>query len=124
MDNGRLIVHLVTALVAALVGASVAVRLRQPLILGYILAGVAIGRFTPGFIGSAEATAELAEVVPGQDITVRIEEEDRVVPDALDQHPERLLGHRATWTARVPMLVLVVVRHSAAPPPQSRAIVL
>lgn len=62
MENGGLLVHLVTALGAALVGAAVALRLRQPLILGYILAGVAIGPFTPGIIGKTEAIAELAEV--------------------------------------------------------------
>lgn len=62
MENGGLIIHLVTALGAALVGAAVALRLRQPLILGYILAGVAIGPFTPGIIGKTEAIAELAEI--------------------------------------------------------------
>lgn len=62
MEGGGLIVHLVTALGAALVGAAVALRLRQPLILGYILAGVAIGPFTPGIIGDTEAIAELAEI--------------------------------------------------------------
>jgi CPA2 family monovalent cation:H+ antiporter-2 len=60
--GGGLIVHLVTALGAALVGAAVALALRQPLILGYILAGVAIGPFTPGIMGEPEAIAELAEV--------------------------------------------------------------
>jgi len=62
MEGGGLLVHLVTALGAALVGGAVALRLRQPLILGYVLAGVAIGPFTPGIIGNAEAIAELAEV--------------------------------------------------------------
>ena len=62
MQSGGLLVHLVTALGAALVGAAVALRLRQPLILGYILAGVAIGPFTPGLIGNSDAIAELAEI--------------------------------------------------------------
>jgi CPA2 family monovalent cation:H+ antiporter-2 len=61
MGDGGLIVHLVTALGAALVGAAIASRLRQPLILGYLAAGVAIGPFTPGIIGEAEVIAELAE---------------------------------------------------------------
>jgi CPA2 family monovalent cation:H+ antiporter-2 len=43
MEGGGLLVHLVTALGAALAGAAVALRLRQPLIIGYVLAGVAIG---------------------------------------------------------------------------------
>lgn len=62
MENGGLFLHLVTALGAALAGAALALRLGQPLIIGYILAGVAIGPFTPGFIGSADAIAQLAEV--------------------------------------------------------------
>jgi CPA2 family monovalent cation:H+ antiporter-2 len=62
MGSGGLLVHLVTALGAALVGAAIALRLRQPLIIGYVLAGVAIGPFTPGIIGQTEAIAELAEV--------------------------------------------------------------
>lgn len=62
MASDGLLVHLITALGAALVGAALALRLRQPLILGYILAGVAIGPFTPGIMGKTEAIAELAEV--------------------------------------------------------------
>ncbi len=62
MEDSGLIIHLVTALGAALVGAAIALRLRQPLILGYILAGVVIGPFTPGIMGDTEAIAELAEV--------------------------------------------------------------
>ena len=44
------------------VGGAVAHRLRQPLILGYILAGVVIGPFTPGVMGETPAIAALAEV--------------------------------------------------------------
>lgn len=62
MEYGGLIVHLVTALGAALLGAALALRLRQPLILGYIVAGIAIGPFTPGFIMKTEAITELAEI--------------------------------------------------------------
>lgn len=60
--EGGLLAHLVTALGAALVGAAIALRLRQPLILGYILAGVVIGPFTPGVIGDVDAIASLAEI--------------------------------------------------------------
>ncbi len=60
--EGGLLVHLVTALGAALLGAAVALRLGQPLIVGYVLAGVAIGPFTPGVIGETAAIAQLAEV--------------------------------------------------------------
>jgi CPA2 family monovalent cation:H+ antiporter-2 len=62
MSGDGLLIHLVTALGAALAGAAIALRLGQPLIVGYILAGVAIGPFTPGVMGDTEVIAELAEV--------------------------------------------------------------
>lgn len=62
MEDGGLLVHLITALGAALIGAAIALRLGQPLIVGYILAGVAIGPFTPGIMGKTGAIAELAEI--------------------------------------------------------------
>ena len=62
MAGGGFFVHLVTALGAALVGAAIALRLRQPLTLGYIFAGVAIGPFTPGVMGDTAAITELADV--------------------------------------------------------------
>ena len=37
-------------------------RLRQSVIVGYLLAGVVIGAFTPGFVGDREQIAALAEV--------------------------------------------------------------
>jgi CPA2 family monovalent cation:H+ antiporter-2 len=62
MNDGWLLGHLVLALGAALLGAATALRLGQPLILGYLLAGVVIGRFTPGIANGAGAIAELAEL--------------------------------------------------------------
>jgi monovalent cation:H+ antiporter-2, CPA2 family len=62
MADGGLLVNLTIALAAAFAGAAIALRLRQPPILGYVLAGAAIGPFTPGFIGPTEAIAELAEI--------------------------------------------------------------
>jgi CPA2 family monovalent cation:H+ antiporter-2 len=56
------ILDLGAAVVAALIGGAIAVRLRQPAVVGYILAGVAIGPFTPGFAGDVEEIAVLAEV--------------------------------------------------------------
>ncbi len=40
----------------------VAVRLRLPAIVGYLLAGVAVGPFTPGFVGDPDLAAQLAEI--------------------------------------------------------------
>jgi CPA2 family monovalent cation:H+ antiporter-2 len=62
MSGSGLLLSLVIALGAALVGATIALRLKQPLILGYLLAGVAIGPFTPGFIGPTQSIAEIAEL--------------------------------------------------------------
>ncbi len=56
------ILTLGVAVALALVAGAVAVRLRQPPIVGYLVAGVIIGPFTPGFVGSTERISELAEV--------------------------------------------------------------
>ena len=37
-------------------------RLRLPLIAGYLMAGVVIGPFTPGFVANQELAGELAEL--------------------------------------------------------------
>ena len=50
------------ALAAACAGGLLAVRLRQSPIVGYLLAGVVIGPFTPGFVGNTERISALAEV--------------------------------------------------------------
>lgn len=62
MENPSLLVNLVFALGAALIGGALAVRLRQSVILGYILAGVAIGPFTPGFVADIAAVEALADI--------------------------------------------------------------
>lgn len=62
MDSTGLLANLVIALVAAVTGAILAARLRQSIILGYILAGVAIGPFTPGFVGDVATVDALAEI--------------------------------------------------------------
>ncbi len=40
----------------------VAARLRLPALVGYLLAGVAIGPFTPGFVGDVKTAHQLAEI--------------------------------------------------------------
>jgi monovalent cation:H+ antiporter-2, CPA2 family len=40
----------------------VATRLRMPLIIGYLMAGIAVGPFTPGFVADAGLAAQLAEL--------------------------------------------------------------
>ena len=58
----HLILNVAVAVVIALGGGLVAHALRQPPILGYLVAGMLIGPFTPGFIGDREEIAGLAEV--------------------------------------------------------------
>jgi CPA2 family monovalent cation:H+ antiporter-2 len=62
MQDHRLVVDLALAVVAAFVGGTLAHRIGQPVILGYLLAGVAIGPFTPGPTASPEAVQVLAEI--------------------------------------------------------------
>jgi len=61
MHSG-LIANLALALLAALVGALIATRLRQSAVIGYIAAGVVIGPFTPGFVADPNAVQELADI--------------------------------------------------------------
>ncbi|HJS74437.1 MAG TPA: cation:proton antiporter, partial [Vicinamibacteria bacterium] len=50
------------ALAYALIGGLVARRLGLPTIVGYLLAGVALGPFTPGLTGDTESIQQLAEL--------------------------------------------------------------
>jgi CPA2 family monovalent cation:H+ antiporter-2 len=57
-----LISTIATSLVYALVGGYIASRLHLPPLLGYLLAGVAVGPFTPGFVADAKLAPQLAEI--------------------------------------------------------------
>jgi K+:H+ antiporter len=57
-----LIATITMGLVLAFVGGLVAHRLRLPPLVGYLLAGVALGPFTPGFVGDANLASQLAEI--------------------------------------------------------------
>ncbi len=57
----NLLTTLVIALAAAGVGALLAVSLRQPVVVGYIIAGLAIGPYTPGIEASTLAVEDLAD---------------------------------------------------------------
>jgi CPA2 family monovalent cation:H+ antiporter-2 len=58
----ELILHITVAIAVALVGGLAAHALKQSPIVGYLLAGMLIGPFTPGFVGDREQIAVLAEV--------------------------------------------------------------
>src|SRR5919108_683625 len=61
MNEPGLLLDLVLAVATGLLGGLVARRLGQPVILGYLAAGVAIGPFTPGPIGNIHNISVLAE---------------------------------------------------------------
>jgi CPA2 family monovalent cation:H+ antiporter-2 len=61
MHDLPLLVNITVALGYALVGGLVARRLGLPTIVGYLLAGVALGPFTPGFRGDQAAIQQMAE---------------------------------------------------------------
>lgn len=50
------------AVVTAFIGGYIAKKLRLPTIVGYLLAGLVIGPFTPGFVGDSESINQLAEM--------------------------------------------------------------
>jgi CPA2 family monovalent cation:H+ antiporter-2 len=62
MHEVTLLINIVVALVVAFIGGIVARRIGLPTIVGYLLAGIAIGPFTPGFVGDTATIAQLAEL--------------------------------------------------------------
>ncbi|HET7842525.1 MAG TPA: YbaL family putative K(+) efflux transporter [Xanthomonadales bacterium] len=60
--NVPLIATIAAAFGAALLLGFVAVRLRLPAIVGYLLAGVLIGPYTPGLVADSALAGELAEI--------------------------------------------------------------
>jgi CPA2 family monovalent cation:H+ antiporter-2 len=57
-----LISTIAVSLAFAFVGGFIAVRLRLPPLVGYLLAGIAVGPFTPGFVADAGLATQLAEI--------------------------------------------------------------
>jgi monovalent cation:H+ antiporter-2, CPA2 family len=57
-----LIATICVSMTLAFVGGFLAVRLRMPPLIGYLLAGIAVGPFTPGFVADAQLAGELAEI--------------------------------------------------------------
>ncbi len=57
-----LITTIVAGLVLAFIFGSITYRLKMPPLVGYLLAGIAIGPFTPGFVGDVDLAQQLAEI--------------------------------------------------------------
>ncbi|HZW23480.1 YbaL family putative K(+) efflux transporter [Noviherbaspirillum sp.] len=60
--NVSLIATLAAAFGLALVFGFLAARVKLPALVGYLLAGIVLGPFTPGFIADADLAAQLAEI--------------------------------------------------------------
>src|SRR5690242_6426983 len=61
-DAPSLLATLVVSLAAAYVCGLAARAVRLPPLVGYLIAGVAVGPFTPGFVADQRMSAELAEI--------------------------------------------------------------
>ena len=61
MHDLPLLVNIALALGYALAGGLIARRLGLPTIVGYLVAGMALGPFTPGFQGDQDAIGQMAE---------------------------------------------------------------
>lgn len=62
MHDLPILVNITVALIAAFTGGIVARLLKLPPMVGYLLGGVAIGPFTPGYIGNINTIQQLAEM--------------------------------------------------------------
>lgn len=62
MHELPLLVNIAVSLVVAFVGGVIARFIGLPTIVGYMLAGIAIGPFTPGFVGDVHTAGQLAEL--------------------------------------------------------------
>src|SRR4051812_31775587 len=62
MESSPLIAILVIGLGLAFVFGTVAQRLKLPPLAGYLLAGVLVGAFTPGFVADPHLTLQLADI--------------------------------------------------------------
>jgi CPA2 family monovalent cation:H+ antiporter-2 len=57
-----LLINITVAIFVAFIGGYLARRLGLPALVGYLLAGLAIGPFTPGFVGDKDTIGQLAEM--------------------------------------------------------------
>ncbi|NTV64511.1 MAG: sodium:proton exchanger, partial [Oscillochloris sp.] len=57
-----LLINITVALLTAFAGGYLARKIGLPALVGYLIAGLAIGPFTPGFVGDKETIGQLAEM--------------------------------------------------------------
>ncbi len=61
-QDTSLIATVAVGLASAFIGGLVANRLRLPPLVGYLVAGIAVGPFTPGFVADVKLAPQLAEI--------------------------------------------------------------
>ena len=62
MHHTSLIATIVAGLGLAFVFGAIANKLKLPVLVGYLLAGVIVGPFTPGYVADQELAPQLAEI--------------------------------------------------------------
>ncbi|HEX9109285.1 MAG TPA: cation:proton antiporter, partial [Longimicrobiales bacterium] len=62
MHEDTLIATLAVSLALAFAFGLLAVRLRMPLLVGYLLAGIALSPYTPGWVADVHLAPQLAEI--------------------------------------------------------------
>src|SRR4030042_4907836 len=62
MHELPILINITLALLVAFIGGVIARRIGLPTIVGYLLAVILIGPFTPGFVGDIETIQQLAEL--------------------------------------------------------------
>jgi CPA2 family monovalent cation:H+ antiporter-2 len=62
MHDIALLINVAIALAAALLGGLLARRIGLPTLVGYLIAGIIIGPFTPGFVGNSSTISQVAEL--------------------------------------------------------------
>jgi monovalent cation:H+ antiporter-2, CPA2 family len=62
IESMPILINITAALVAAFIGGIIARWLKLPPLVGYLVAGVAIGPFTPGYVGDISTISQLAEL--------------------------------------------------------------
>ena len=62
MHDITLLINVAVALTAAFLGGLLARRVGLPTLVGYLVAGIIIGPFTPGFVGDTNTISQLAEL--------------------------------------------------------------
>lgn len=62
MQELPIVINITVALIVAFIGGAIAKKIGLPTIVGYLLAGIIISPFTPGFKGDVETIHQLAEM--------------------------------------------------------------